>query len=93
MSSSEVMSTVWEDLKTPGPGLVQGSQINLHAMISSAVEAVLKESINRRTYDNITVVIVAFGSRQDEETTRMRTNESIERHAMTPDQLQPMQTK
>lgn len=29
-------------------------------MTSNAVEAVLKESINRRTLDNITVVMVAF---------------------------------
>ena len=70
MTSSEVLATIWKDLAL-------SSNINdVHTLTSNAVEAVLKESINRRTLDNITVVIVAF---QAEEIERPKTASSIER--------------
>jgi protein phosphatase 2C family protein 2/3 len=54
MTSSEVLATIWKDLTL-------AVNINdVHGLTSNAVEAVLKESINRRTLDNITVVMVAF---------------------------------
>ncbi len=74
MSSNDVMRTVWEDLTSPQ--LPNKQPANLHCLISSAVESVLKESINRRTYDNITVVMIAFSKEEDQ---RPRTTQSVER--------------
>jgi len=53
MTSSEVLATIWKDLSL-------STNNDVHSLTSNAVEAVLKESINRRTLDNITVVMVAF---------------------------------
>lgn len=47
------MDTIWNDLQT-------SPHTNLHNMIASAAEAVLKESIIRKSTDNVTVLIVAF---------------------------------
>lgn len=70
MTSSEVLATIWKDL-------TMAKMSDVHSMISNAVEAVLKESINRRTLDNITVVMVAFSTEENE---RPKTASSIERN-------------
>ena len=74
MTSSEVLATIWRDLSTPHP------KGDVHAMTCNAVEAVLKESINRRTLDNITVVIIAFqADAPPDRSDRPKTAASIER--------------
>ena len=47
-------------------------------MISTAVESVLKESILRKSSDNVTMLLVAFQTNSDEEI-RIQTTGSVER--------------
>lgn len=51
MSSQDVVDIVIKHIMTSD---------DIHAGCSLGVEGVLKESINRKTMDNITVVVVAF---------------------------------
>ena len=51
MSSQEVVDVIIKHIVTSD---------DIHAGCSLGVEGVLKESINRKTMDNITVVVVAF---------------------------------
>ncbi|CAD8178547.1 unnamed protein product [Paramecium octaurelia] len=54
MNSQEVIDEIWSDLKK------NKDNYNLHAQISSAVDAVIKEVVIRKSGDNITLLIVAF---------------------------------
>ncbi|CAD8185465.1 unnamed protein product [Paramecium pentaurelia] len=54
MDSQEVIDKIWNDLKK------NKDNQNLHAQISSAVDAVLKEVVIRKSSDNITLLIIAF---------------------------------
>ncbi|CAD8160352.1 unnamed protein product [Paramecium pentaurelia] len=67
MSSNEVVDIMTKELD---------SNSNIHQGCSIGVEQVLKESINRRTLDNITVVVVAF---QGEQMKRLK-NEIVKRN-------------
>lgn len=72
MSSLEVQKTIWDDLMSCN------RDMDMHAILSSAVEAVLKESINKRTEDNITVLMVAFSAGRDNDDKANR--ENVEQH-------------
>lgn len=52
MSSRDVVKSVWES--------AQEIASNIHHQSGLAVENILRESINRRTLDNITVVMITF---------------------------------
>jgi len=52
LSSRDVIKTVWESTKDKAT--------NVHHQCGIAVENILTESINRRTLDNITVVMICF---------------------------------
>lgn len=54
MSSKDVIDCVVREM--------ENATQDLHAACSQGVEAVLKESINRRTMDNVTAVVVSFQS-------------------------------
>ncbi|CAK91754.1 unnamed protein product (macronuclear) [Paramecium tetraurelia] len=54
MSSKDVITQIWKDVQ-------QSQNTNdLHDMMSNAVESVIKESLLRKTTDNVTLLIIAF---------------------------------
>lgn len=71
MNSQEAIGIIWRELQASKGG-------NLHAGISQAVEAVLRESIMRRSSDNVTMLLVAFQAGGEEEL-RVQTSGSVER--------------
>ncbi|CAD8104011.1 unnamed protein product [Paramecium primaurelia] len=54
MSSKDVINGIWRDVQNN-----QNSN-DLHNMMSNAVESVIKESLLRKTTDNVTLLIIAF---------------------------------
>ena len=53
LNSKDVIRTVWESTE-------QEKATNIHQQCGLAVEQILRESITRRTLDNITVVVIGF---------------------------------
>jgi len=55
LSNAEVIDIVWDTFKRD-----KGSFHNLHEFCGKAVENIMKLSVNKKTLDNITVVMIAF---------------------------------
>ena len=53
MNSKDVVKTAWESTQ-------QEKASNIHQQCGLAVEQILREAITRRTFDNITVVVIGF---------------------------------
>lgn len=58
MTSREVIQSVWS---VPKPKEIL-DEISVHQQCSSAVEGILRDSMNKRSLDNVTVVMVAFSN-------------------------------
>ncbi|CAD8125690.1 unnamed protein product [Paramecium sonneborni] len=54
MSSRDVIKGIWEDVQS------NKNMNDLHNVMSNAVESVIKESLLRKTIDNVTLLIIAF---------------------------------
>ncbi|CAK91867.1 unnamed protein product (macronuclear) [Paramecium tetraurelia] len=79
LSSSDVMNIIWKDILNCQVGN------SLHNVLSTSVESVLKESIQRKSQDNVTLLVVAFSvASLKEEELRMKTSSSIEKLVKVP---------
>ncbi|CAD8113889.1 unnamed protein product [Paramecium sonneborni] len=79
LSSIDVMNIIWKDILNCQVGN------NLHTVLSNSVESVLQESIQRKSTDNVTLLIVAFSvSQLKEEELRIKTSSSIEKLVKVP---------
>lgn len=55
LSNSEIIEVVWDTFKRD-----KGAFQNIHEFCGKAVENIMKLAFNKKTLDNITVVMVAF---------------------------------
>jgi protein phosphatase 2C family protein 2/3 len=55
LSNSDVIEVVWDTFKRD-----KGSFSTLHEFCGKAVENIMKLAFNKKTLDNITVVMIAF---------------------------------
>ncbi|CAD8095732.1 unnamed protein product [Paramecium primaurelia] len=79
LSSSDVMNIIWKDILNCQVGN------NLHNVLSTSVESVLRESIQRKSTDNVTLLIIAFSvASLKEEELRIKTSSSIEKLVKVP---------
>lgn len=62
MSNEDVVSAVWNSVKDCKSGTLKCPPTNIHKLSGLSVEYILKNSLLRRTLDNVTVVLIAFNN-------------------------------
>lgn len=71
MTSADVIEIIWKEMNN-------NNKTNLHSVLSTAVDSVLKEAIYKKSSDNVTLLIVAFSETRETETKYTYSN-SVER--------------
>lgn len=86
MTSREVIQSVWNESKP----LESTDEVNVHEQCSASVEGILRDSMNKRSLDNVTVVMVAFNNYQNKLVQKKTGHDSLEttEHALLPYQSQ-----
>ncbi|CAD8135189.1 unnamed protein product [Paramecium pentaurelia] len=75
MSSGEVINIIWQDIQN-------NNKSNLHSVLSTAVDSVLKEAILKKSSDNVTLLIIAFqinSQKEEQKETKCTYSNSVER--------------
>ncbi|CAK84759.1 unnamed protein product (macronuclear) [Paramecium tetraurelia] len=84
MSSKDVINGVWKDIQ------VNQNTKDLPQMMSNAVESVIKESLIRKSTDNVTLLIIAFSvTPLREEEIRVKTISYIDKLVKIPQSSNP----